>query len=57
MAEAEDLVTSELGISRESFERMLRDLVTMREGEYELAPGGTKQVVIGGRYYGLIRRR
>jgi len=57
LGEVEALVTEELSISVEAFERLFRRFIEENWDLYELSPGGRKQYVVKGRYYGLIRPR
>lgn len=57
LGEVENLVSSELRLKEGRFEKLFRSFIEKNLDNYELAPGGTKQFVINGRYYGLIRKR
>ncbi|MEM1691013.1 MAG: hypothetical protein QXF05_05550 [Thermofilaceae archaeon] len=57
MAEVRRVVCARLGISRDEFYERVTELIEASPGRYELSPGGGEGVVLGGKLYGLIRRR
>ncbi|MEM4679969.1 MAG: hypothetical protein QXL98_03405 [Thermofilaceae archaeon] len=57
MAEVRRVVCARLGISRYEFYERVTELIEASPSRYELSPGGEEGVVLGGKLYGLIRRR
>ncbi|MBO3769101.1 MAG: hypothetical protein JTT15_01645 [Candidatus Brockarchaeota archaeon] len=57
LSEVESKVSSELKLNHDQFEELFRIFIDKYGDLYELAPGGTRQFVIKGKYYGLIRKK